>query len=67
MFGNLGFGNAESLYSFGLPKPEFLFTVWILVALLVVELAFEIWKEKYNKAVSRQHLAEIFRRRRHIG
>lgn len=50
MFGNLGFGNAESLYSFGLPKPEFLFTVWILVALLVVELAFEIWKEKLEQA-----------------
>ena len=46
MFGNLGFGNAQSLYSMGIPKNEFFFTVWILVALLVIELMEDTWNEK---------------------
>ena len=46
MFSDLGFGNADALYSFGLPEPEFLFVIGILAGLMIIELMEERWKEK---------------------
>lgn len=50
MFANLGFGNADALYSLGLKETEFHFTIWILVGLLVIEMIEERWKEKLESA-----------------
>ena len=46
MFSNLGFGNLDSLYSFGMKETEFHFTIWLLVGLMIIELMEERWKEK---------------------
>lgn len=48
MFGNLGFGNSEMLFSFGLNEAEFKFTCWIIVGLLAIELLVENGKEKID-------------------
>lgn len=46
MFSNLGFGNYDALYSFGLKATEFHFVVWLLVGLMIIELMEERWKER---------------------
>ena len=46
MFSDLGFGNADALYSFGLPQPEFRFVIGVLAGLMIIELMEERLKEK---------------------
>jgi len=46
MFSNLGFDNADALYSFGLKEAEFRFTVWIIAGLMLIELLEEKLKDK---------------------
>ena len=46
MFSYLGFGNLDSLYTFGMKETEFHFTIWLLVGLMIIELMEERWKEK---------------------
>lgn len=48
MFGNLGLGNADLLFSFGLGKVEFWFTCGIIVGLMAIELMEERWKERLD-------------------
>ena len=38
MFGGLGFGGADALFSFGLPKAEFFFAVLLIAGLVIIEL-----------------------------
>ena len=48
MLGNIGFGNADLLYSMGMPKIEYLFTIFSLVVLMLIELIEETWNEKLD-------------------
>lgn len=43
---NLGFGNAQALFSYGLGATEFHFTVWLLVGLMAIELLLKNRQEK---------------------
>ncbi len=46
VFGNLGFGNAEVLYNFGLNSREFTFALYALVAMMIYEIVAERYGEK---------------------
>ena len=50
MFSNLGFGGADSLFSFGLPKAEFFFAVLLLAGLIIIEL---LTKNREEQVVAR--------------
>jgi len=49
MIGNIGTGNTAELYNFGIAQPEFKFTIFLLIALVLFEILQETGKLVYDR------------------
>ena len=49
MFGNIGFSNVDSMFSFGMMQSEWKFTIWTLILLVFIELLLKYRQDKIEE------------------